>query len=223
MTLVEGKQRRKSRACRFLTISLIWFAPFVCFSWAAGAFPLENKACLECHGSRDILHMGAKERLEMVLPTPERQEVRKGGLTLYVDDGQFRSTVHRQLLCIDCHTDVKTLPHPQRLRMVNCAQCHQEIVGQYEKSTHAGVSNRPCIECHNPHATISCKKLSQEERMGICLTYHKGDGHQWLPQRKNGYTWLDVIGILCIAGGLGFVGVHAFIRIFTIQLRKQRH
>jgi predicted CXXCH cytochrome family protein len=155
------------------------------------AFSLENKACLECHGTRDILQAGKGERLQMVVPTPGKQEVRKGGLTLYVDDGQFHSTVHRELHCTDCHTDVKDIPHPQRVRVVNCAQCHQEIVGQYEKSLHATVSNRLCFECHNPHATTSFKKLSQQARMAICLQCHKEDGHQWLPQQQLHFKYLE--------------------------------
>ena len=41
--------------------------------------------------------------------------------------------------------------------------------------------------------------------------------------RKIGYKWLDAIGILFVLGGVGFVGLHAFIRISTIKLRKRRH
>jgi predicted CXXCH cytochrome family protein len=41
--------------------------------------------------------------------------------------------------------------------------------------------------------------------------------------RKIGYKWLDVIGILFILGGLGFVGVHTFLRVITIKMRKRRH
>jgi predicted CXXCH cytochrome family protein len=40
--------------------------------------------------------------------------------------------------------------------------------------------------------------------------------------RKIGYKWLDVIGILFILAGLGFVVVHGGIRIITIGLRRQK-
>jgi predicted CXXCH cytochrome family protein len=181
MTLVTGKRRGESFARLF---SLVVFAPFFLSLWSGVAFSIENKACLECHGNRDILQMSKEERLEMVIPTPGKEEVRKGGIILYVDYEQFRSTVHRELNCVDCHTDIKGLPHPQRMGMVNCAQCHDKIVDQYEKDKHAKVSHRLCFECHNPHATTSFKNLSQQERVGICLKCHQKDGHRWLPQRE---------------------------------------
>jgi predicted CXXCH cytochrome family protein len=40
--------------------------------------------------------------------------------------------------------------------------------------------------------------------------------------RKIGYKWLDVIGILFILAGLGFVAVHGGIRLITIGLRRHR-
>lgn len=40
--------------------------------------------------------------------------------------------------------------------------------------------------------------------------------------RKIGYKWLDVIGILFILGGLGFVGFHGVVRILTVGLRKKK-
>ena len=40
--------------------------------------------------------------------------------------------------------------------------------------------------------------------------------------RKIGYKWLDVIGIVFILGGFGFVSFHVLVRIVTIGLRKKR-
>jgi predicted CXXCH cytochrome family protein len=164
---------------------------FLLFAWTGVAFSIENEACLKCHGTRDILKMSKEERLKVVIPTPGKQEVRKAEFTLYVDYERFRSTVHRDLQCVDCHNDIGSLPHAQRLGLVNCAQCHEEIVGQYEKSKHARVSHRLCFECHNPHATTSFKKLTQQERIGICLQCHKKDGHRWLPQQKLHFQYLE--------------------------------
>jgi predicted CXXCH cytochrome family protein len=152
---------------------------------------IEDETCLECHGSRDIIEMSPEERLEMVIPTPEKEAVRKGKLTLYVDYDKFRATVHRELSCVDCHVDIEDILHPQRLGMVDCAQCHEEIVGQYDKSKHATVSQRLCFECHNPHATTSFRELSQQERMGICFQCHGEVGHRWLPQRELHFQYLE--------------------------------
>jgi predicted CXXCH cytochrome family protein len=40
--------------------------------------------------------------------------------------------------------------------------------------------------------------------------------------RKVGYKWLDVIGIVFIVGGLGFVSLHGLVRILTMRMRKKR-
>ena len=108
-----------------------------------------------------------------------------------MDYEKFQSTVHRDLSCIDCHNDIEDIPHAQRLGMVDCAQCHEEIVGQYNKSKHAQVSHRLCFECHNPHATTSFRKLSQKERIDICLQCHEENGHRWLPQRALHFQYLE--------------------------------
>jgi predicted CXXCH cytochrome family protein len=191
MSLVVDQKGRRGYARLFFTISLVLLVPFCLLLWIGMAFSFENETCLECHGSRDILEMSKEERLEMVIPAPEKKEVYKGELTLFVDFDKFRSAVHRELSCIDCHADIEDVPHPQRLGMVDCAQCHEEIVGQYDKSKHAKVSHRLCFECHNPHATTSFRKLSQKERTGICLQCHEKNGHRWLPQRELHFQYLE--------------------------------
>jgi predicted CXXCH cytochrome family protein len=191
MMRIGGKRRRTNVDRFFFLFSLSLISALVFFWGPREAFSINNKTCLECHGSRDILKMTKKELLDMVIPTPDKQEVKKGNLTLYVDEGKFRSTVHHELQCTDCHTDIKTIPHPQRMAMVNCAQCHDQIVGQYTKSKHARASDRFCYECHNPHATTSFRELSQQERIGICLKCHEKGGHRWLPQRELHFQYLE--------------------------------
>jgi predicted CXXCH cytochrome family protein len=191
MSLFGDQTRREGFYHLSFSASLVLLVSLFIFSWTSMAFSVQNEACLKCHGTRAILQKSREERLRMVIPTPGKQEVQKGEFTLYVDYEQFRSTVHQELQCVDCHNDIGSLPHAQRLGLVNCAQCHQEIVGQYEKSKHARVSHRLCFECHNPHATTSFKKLTQKERIGICLQCHKKDGHRWLPQQKLHFQYLE--------------------------------
>ncbi|MBW2038824.1 MAG: cytochrome c3 family protein [Deltaproteobacteria bacterium] len=188
MKVVGDRKRIMRFVHHFIFLLLV---PFFFFSWTGVSLSIENEECLGCHGTRDILEMSEEERLEMVVPTPGKKEVRKGKLTLYVDYKGFRSSVHSELSCVDCHTGIEDLPHPQRMGMVDCAQCHEEIVGQYEKSKHAKASERLCFECHNPHVTTSFRRLSQKERMGICLQCHKKKGHRWLPQRELHFRYLE--------------------------------
>jgi predicted CXXCH cytochrome family protein len=191
MTLALDKKRGARIARLFCTMRPVLLVFFLILAWTGVAFAIDNEACLTCHGNKDILTMSRQERLKMVIPSPGKQEIKKGKLTLYVDVEQFRSTVHRELQCVDCHTDIEALPHAQRTGMVDCAQCHEEIVSQYDKSKHAKVSNRLCFDCHNPHATTSFKELSQQQRIGICLQCHTKDGHQWLPQHKLHFQYLE--------------------------------
>ncbi|MBN1255594.1 MAG: hypothetical protein JXA50_10010 [Deltaproteobacteria bacterium] len=188
MIWVANKRKRGGVARFFVTVSLV---SAVLFVWTGMAVSFDNETCLECHGSRDILEMSKEDRLEMVVPTPDKKEVYKGELTLYVDYEQFRSTVHQDLSCVDCHNDIEDVPHPQRLEMVDCSQCHEVIVGQYNKSKHAQVSLSLCFECHNPHATTSFRQLSQKERTGICLQCHEKNGHGWLPQQELHFQYLE--------------------------------
>ncbi|MCJ7663712.1 MAG: hypothetical protein MUO24_05675, partial [Desulfobacterales bacterium] len=159
MNAFAAQKCRRNVARCFFAISPVLLVLFSLFVWAGVAFSIESEECLKCHGSGGILKMSSEERLKMVRPTPGKQEVRKGASTLYVDYERFRSTVHRELQCVDCHTDIEALPHAQRLGIVNCAECHDTMVGQYEKSKHAKVSHRLCFECHNPHATTSFREL----------------------------------------------------------------
>ena len=186
--MVGVKERMKS--VHLLVFVLLLVASLL-LCWPKVSFSIENEECLECHGTRDILEMSDEERLEMVVPTPGKKEVRKGRLTLYVDYKGFRSSVHRGLRCIDCHVEICELPHPQRMGMVNCARCHKKIMRQYQRSKHAKISKRLCFECHNPHTTTSFRRLSQKERMGICLQCHKKEGHRWLPQREVHFRYLE--------------------------------
>ncbi|MBA2848991.1 hypothetical protein G4V39_10520 [Thermosulfuriphilus ammonigenes] len=154
-------------------------------------FALDKEDCLGCHGSKDILHLSPEERLEMVVPTPGKKAVRKGGISLYVEASRFETSVHGELDCLDCHTEISEIPHPQRMGAVDCSSCHQEIVDQYRESKHARVSKRLCYECHNPHYTQSFRELSLKKRIAICLKCHKDVKHNWLPQQEYHFKYLE--------------------------------
>jgi len=165
---------------------------FLFLSLGFGAsYAIERDECLECHGSRDILEMSEAERLELVIPTPGKKEVRKGKISLFVDADRFEASVHGELECVDCHTEIEELPHPQHMGAVDCGACHEEVVEQYQKSKHAKVSERLCYECHNPHYTRPFRQLSVKERISICLQCHKGVKHEWLPQQAHHLEYLE--------------------------------
>jgi hypothetical protein len=112
-----------------------------------------NASCLlECHGQPDF-----------------KEEVAPGRFrSLYVDYEQLKVSVHREKLCVDCHTDVTAIPHLRRPEKLHCLQCHYQgnVVGapierrpeKYKESVHGralahGDPEAPdCKDCHTIHA-----------------------------------------------------------------------
>ncbi len=170
---------------------ILIFLAVLCVAFASKGWAVSNEECLECHGSEDILQMSPQERLEMVVPTPRRKAVRKGGISLYVNPQKFAASVHGDFQCTDCHTEIGEIPHPQHMRMVDCSQCHEDIVDQYKHSKHAKVSKRRCYECHNPHYAQPFSKLTLKQRQAICLKCHKKVKHDWLPQEAYHFQHLE--------------------------------
>src|SRR4051812_33441890 len=85
--------------------SAVWAA----IAPAASTAPGINDTCFMCHADNDA--KGAS------------------GRSVTVDGAKFASSVHGEmkLRCNDCHTDVAAdkIPHPDKLKAVNCATCHE--------------------------------------------------------------------------------------------------
>jgi formate dehydrogenase gamma subunit len=75
-----------------------------------------------------------------------------------IDPKVLNGSVHGSLNCIECHTDIKDLPHADKLQKVNCAVCHEEASRTYLKGVH-GLSLQKgteakaaaCSDCHGTH------------------------------------------------------------------------
>jgi len=86
-----------------------------------------------------------------------------------IDPEGFHISVHGQLSCLECHSDIiKKRQHPDVedvdktlnafFRPEQCATCHEEVLIEInEKGIHAGEAVKEkgesnlCIECHDPH------------------------------------------------------------------------
>jgi hypothetical protein len=97
--------------------------------------------CLTCHGKQD-LHSS------------------KDGRSLYVNYSQIKSSMHAQIACSQCHSDVNTShtrPCDNITQKVDCTKCHESIGQDYSRSTHGQLfakndPNAPtCYECHGTH------------------------------------------------------------------------
>ena len=83
--------------------------------------PPANEDCLACHSDPD-----AK---------------RANGTLVAVDAPAFAASKHGPMACVDCHADLATLtefPHPDTLKKVNCASCHDDIGATYATASTRG-------------------------------------------------------------------------------------
>lgn len=77
-----------------------------------------------------------------------------------VDGKQFAQSIHGRNLCTSCHTDIKDLPHDEKLKPVSCSQCHRLETDIYLKSDHGraihkGVAEAAsCKSCHGDTHTL---------------------------------------------------------------------
>jgi formate dehydrogenase gamma subunit len=107
--------------------------------------PPGNDDCLACHSD----------------PTLSK-EVEGKQLSLTVNPEHFKVSIHSAFTCVDCHADVKTLPHDNTPAKISCGQCHAEQQSAYERSFHAqahkeGDGNAAtCVDCHgSPHEIVA--------------------------------------------------------------------
>jgi hypothetical protein len=120
-------------------------AGLAAFAWpvaaAAPAVPDPNETCFACHGDKDA-----------------RAE---GGKSIAVEAAAFAKSVHGEmkLECTSCHADVspKKIPHPAKLKPVDCGGCHEKPVKEYAATVH-GVARKggstaaaTCADCHGTH------------------------------------------------------------------------
>ena len=124
---------------------------------------MDNGQCLDCHGDSGILAWSAKEKAGNVKPGGPEKAIRKAppfpGISLHVDSGLYKASMHADLSCTDCHGDIKDLPHTARLAPVDCSGCHSKAAEDYKKSRHVVVHGKEssgyaplCHDCHGAHA-----------------------------------------------------------------------
>jgi predicted CXXCH cytochrome family protein len=123
-----------------------------------------NEVCLGCHGNEGFSAPGANGKVR----------------SLHVTKGKFEQSVHGTRQCVECHQDIKDIPHGKAVRKVSCVGCHEQLwdaakkegktkefarlgvvvdqINRYMKSIHARPSradqsytNATCYDCHNAH------------------------------------------------------------------------
>ncbi|OGF63871.1 MAG: hypothetical protein A2Y62_19005, partial [Candidatus Fischerbacteria bacterium RBG_13_37_8] len=111
--------------------------------------------CATCHGNvgyAQIYH----------IPAIKNEDCRKchnmnAGEILPFDNERFDKAVHKRHFCVDCHRDIKNLPHDKKLQEVSCGACHQGEDAIFNNSIHGkalaeGVKEAArCWDCHTAH------------------------------------------------------------------------
>lgn len=116
------------------------------------AAALENSECLTCHDDKTLTRKDAAGHVT----------------SLYVNPGDFASSVHGSNSCIQCHADIKEAPHPDGFAAhpATCAPCHEKASATYEGSIHGQAVRlgkkkaAHCADCHGSHNIVMMKKPS---------------------------------------------------------------
>jgi DmsE family decaheme c-type cytochrome len=91
-------------------------------------------------------------------------------------EGSIHATNH--LACSDCHNpmekaSVNSLLAKQSI-VETCVQCHQQQRHEFMKRSHMPVleGKMSCVDCHNPHGTVTRPLLKADSVNDVCYTCH---------------------------------------------------
>ena len=84
--------------------------------------------CQDCHGDPQV-----------------DQDAEPGRTPVYVDPGPYQDTLHAQIACVGCHTDVARNPH-RGDQAVACRDCHAAILDHVNMG--APHMSTDCAACH---------------------------------------------------------------------------
>jgi predicted CXXCH cytochrome family protein len=139
----------------------------------------EQDTCMTCH---------ADDSLSVDLPNGEKRSLR-------VDLDSFKASVHgRKLTCVDCHPEMKEVPHPERtFRSARdfsvafyeqCKRCHFSEYTKTLDSVHYAAIARGdrmaplCTDCHGAHE-IRKPAQSRAQIVDTCAVCHAGVAVQY--------------------------------------------
>jgi cytochrome b subunit of formate dehydrogenase len=157
------------------------------FTLSVPALGQSANDCLTCHAQRSLI-------------------MTKHGraVSLFVDGGAFKNSVHAPFSCVDCHTGFKPFefPHAKNIGPVQCGPCH-DIRG-YDASVHGKTACKSCHGTHdmlspeNPesitnrlHVSSACGACHVQEQQGFLTSAH---GIALVPGRGRAPSCVDCHG-----------------------------
>ncbi|MCX8021599.1 MAG: cytochrome c3 family protein [Syntrophorhabdaceae bacterium] len=136
----------------------IFFSPYPMLA-------VNDEVCISCHEKR---HTGE-----------DKKEMRWGTEFIKRD---LKGSVHRQLKCIQCHSDATSIPHKRGLSKVDCTKCHMDTGRSFSESVHGsslskGERNAPsCVTCHGDHKILKITDprapVFRNNQLTLCSVCH---------------------------------------------------
>jgi cytochrome b subunit of formate dehydrogenase/nitrate reductase gamma subunit len=154
----EKKEKRRVRAdllIFFLVVVMGGLIPSLSFSRGLTdeeMMEVQKKLCWRCHRQPNLnSNEGVTTSILLCMECHEKKDVEKKvdgkPVSLYIDEKEYRKTVHRRIACIQCHEDVATSPH--KTTVIECASCH----GYHGEGA-----------AHDPHRSVTCDACHDESK-----------------------------------------------------------
>jgi thiosulfate reductase cytochrome b subunit len=185
---------------------------------------LTNETCIDCHNP-DILKKSKEDLAEDVVvsekPVPARPKPPFifGELNLAIKDKKYAAGVHADTTCVTCHNGVKEIPHPQRLKSVDCKECHEDSVESVAAGAHgkkASPKAPPCIGCHDVHYGKGTDAYVKDFAGKTCVACHKVYGMDAVKQHEHLYESRMHLSLGCMVCHQGNKpGVHNMLPVKT--------
>lgn len=119
----------------------------------------DDATCLTCHGQAGIKS--------------------DSGRSIFVDPAKHKKSVHADLPCVACHTDISDFPHPAKIKRVECSSCHTQEASDFAGGIHSalGSGNDGCTACHSSaHDAGPAAAVAPEQ----CATCHADEVKDFL-------------------------------------------
>ncbi|HEY3930327.1 MAG TPA: cytochrome b/b6 domain-containing protein, partial [Candidatus Koribacter sp.] len=78
-------------------------------------------------------------------------------VSLHVDEGKFKASIHSAFNCVDCHTEIKDAPHDPATTKPQCATCHGDEQTKYDHGLHAKAikaGDGKAAQCQDCHGSV---------------------------------------------------------------------
>lgn len=153
---------------------------------AAFAADARTAMCEACHGGGSVHAQNPSKKGSIIAFTKD------GGTPIQAQTGSclgchqggprdhWTGSVHQrnQLSCSDCHNPMAKLSAEglQAKPSINetCATCHKDIRQQFNRRSHMPLpeGQMSCVDCHNPHGSISASLLKTDTVNETCYQCH---------------------------------------------------